>query len=48
MRTISEASAISPTLISPLDVVFNATQIDIDPATGRALAIERVQRLWEP
>jgi len=27
--------------------VFNATQIDIDPATGRALAIERVQRLWE-
>jgi len=28
-------------------VVFNATQIDIDPATGRALAIERVQRLWE-
>jgi calcineurin-like phosphoesterase len=28
-------------------VVFNATQIDIDPATGRALAIERVQRTWE-
>jgi 2',3'-cyclic-nucleotide 2'-phosphodiesterase len=28
-------------------VVFNATQIDIDPATGRALAIERVQRLVE-
>jgi len=28
-------------------VVFNATQIDVDPATGRALAIERVQRLWE-
>jgi metallophosphoesterase (TIGR00282 family) len=26
-------------------VVFNATQIDIDPATGRALAIERIQRL---
>ena len=24
-------------------VVFNATQIDIDPATGRALAIERIQ-----
>ncbi|HYL41496.1 MAG TPA: TIGR00282 family metallophosphoesterase [Candidatus Binatus sp.] len=29
-------------------VVFNATQIDIDPATGRALAIERIQRVWEP
>jgi metallophosphoesterase (TIGR00282 family) len=29
-------------------VVFNACQIDVDPATGRALAIERVQRLWEP
>jgi metallophosphoesterase (TIGR00282 family) len=28
-------------------VVFNATQVDIDPATGRALAIERIQRLWE-
>ena len=28
-------------------VVFNATQVDVDPATGRALAIERVQRLWE-
>jgi calcineurin-like phosphoesterase len=28
-------------------VVFNATQIDVDPATGRAVAIERVQRLWE-
>jgi metallophosphoesterase (TIGR00282 family) len=28
-------------------VVFNATQIDIEPATGRALAIERVQRVWE-
>ena len=26
-------------------VVFNATQIDADPATGRALAIERIQRL---
>jgi metallophosphoesterase (TIGR00282 family) len=26
-------------------VVFNACQIDIDPATGRALAIERIQRL---
>jgi metallophosphoesterase (TIGR00282 family) len=28
-------------------VVFNATQIDVDPATGRALAIERIQRLVE-
>jgi metallophosphoesterase (TIGR00282 family) len=28
-------------------VIFNAVQIDVDPATGRALAIERVQRLWE-
>jgi metallophosphoesterase (TIGR00282 family) len=28
-------------------VVFNAVQLDIDPATGRALAIERIQRLWE-
>ena len=28
-------------------VVFNALQIDIDPATGRALAIERIQRLVE-
>ena len=28
-------------------VVFNAVQIDVDPATGRALAIERVQRLHE-
>jgi metallophosphoesterase (TIGR00282 family) len=28
-------------------VILNAVQIDIDPATGRALAIERVQRLWE-
>jgi hypothetical protein len=28
-------------------VVFNATQIDIDPATGRAVGIERVQRLLE-
>jgi metallophosphoesterase (TIGR00282 family) len=26
-------------------VVFNACQVDIDPATGRALAIERIQRL---
>lgn len=28
-------------------VIFNACQIDVDPATGRALAIERVQRLVE-
>ncbi len=28
-------------------VVFNAAQIDIDPATGRALAIERIVRLIE-
>ena len=28
-------------------VVFNAVQVDIDPATGRALAIERIQRLVE-
>ena len=28
-------------------VVLNACQIDIDPATGRALAIERIQRLVE-
>ena len=28
-------------------VVFNACQIDIDPATGRALAIERISRLVE-
>jgi metallophosphoesterase (TIGR00282 family) len=28
-------------------VVFNAAQIDIDPATGRAIQIERVQRLVE-
>jgi 2',3'-cyclic-nucleotide 2'-phosphodiesterase len=28
-------------------VVFNAAQIDIDPATGRALAIERVARVVE-
>jgi calcineurin-like phosphoesterase len=26
-------------------VILNATQIDIDPATGRALQIERIQRL---
>jgi metallophosphoesterase (TIGR00282 family) len=26
-------------------VIFNAAQIDIDPATGRALQIERIQRL---
>ncbi len=28
-------------------VVFNASQIDIDRATGKALAIERIQRLIE-
>ena len=28
-------------------VVFNALQVDIDPATGRALAMERIQRLVE-
>ena len=28
-------------------VVFNAAQIDIDPATGEALAIERVARVIE-
>ena len=28
-------------------VLLNATQIDVDPATGRALAIERIQRIWE-
>jgi len=28
-------------------VVFNAVQVDFDPATGRALAIERIQRLLE-
>jgi hypothetical protein len=27
-------------------VLLNATQIDVDPATGRALAIERIQRVW--
>ncbi len=29
-------------------VVLNASLIDVDPATGRALAIERVQRLVDP
>jgi metallophosphoesterase (TIGR00282 family) len=28
-------------------VVFNATQVDIDAATGRALAVERIQQLVE-
>jgi hypothetical protein len=28
-------------------VIFNATQIDVDPGTGRALAIERIQRVIE-
>ena len=29
-------------------VVLNATQIDVDATTGRAVAIERIQRVWEP
>jgi 2',3'-cyclic-nucleotide 2'-phosphodiesterase len=29
-------------------VVINAVQLDVDPATGRAQAIERLQQLWEP
>ncbi len=29
-------------------VILNAAQIDVDPATGRALAIERIQQVWEP
>ena len=28
-------------------VVFNALRIDVDPATGRALPIERLQRIVE-
>ena len=28
-------------------VIFNALQVDVDPATGRALAMERIQRLVE-
>jgi metallophosphoesterase (TIGR00282 family) len=28
-------------------VLLNATQVDVDPATGRALAIERIQRVWD-
>ncbi len=28
-------------------VILNACQIDVDPATGRALAIERIQRIIE-
>jgi metallophosphoesterase (TIGR00282 family) len=28
-------------------VVFNACQVDVDPATGRALQVERIQRLVE-
>jgi calcineurin-like phosphoesterase len=28
-------------------VVLNACQIDVDPATGRAVAIERIQRVVE-
>jgi hypothetical protein len=29
-------------------VILNAVQVDIEPSTGRAVAIERVQRVWEP
>ena len=28
-------------------VILNALQVDIDPATGRALQLERIQRLVE-
>ena len=28
-------------------VVLNACQVDVDPATGRAVAIERIQRVVE-
>ena len=28
-------------------VVFNALRIDVDPATGRALAVERLRRIVE-
>jgi metallophosphoesterase (TIGR00282 family) len=28
-------------------VILNAVQVDVDPATGRALAIERISRLFE-
>lgn len=28
-------------------ILFNAAQIDVDPATGRALAIERIQRVLD-
>ncbi|MEO8462457.1 MAG: TIGR00282 family metallophosphoesterase [Chloroflexota bacterium] len=28
-------------------VIFNACQVDVDPATGRALAIERITRIFE-
>jgi metallophosphoesterase (TIGR00282 family) len=33
--------------VAEAPVIFNATQIDVDPATGRALAIERIQQVWE-
>jgi metallophosphoesterase (TIGR00282 family) len=29
-------------------VILNAVQVDIESSTGRAVAIERVQRVWEP
>jgi hypothetical protein len=28
-------------------VVINACQVDVDPATGRAVAIERISRIVE-
>ena len=28
-------------------MILNACQVDVDPATGRALQIERIQRLIE-
>src|SRR5436190_7785112 len=34
-------------LVGQGTVIFNALQVDIDPATGRALAMERIQRLVE-
>jgi metallophosphoesterase (TIGR00282 family) len=49
-----EPSSVLPRFINALPtrfevgegpVVLNACQVDIDPATGRALAIERIQRL---
>jgi calcineurin-like phosphoesterase len=28
-------------------VILNALQVDVDPATGRALEVERIQRLHD-